>query len=178
MPDPELPDNVLSGAFHLLGVVNEEELTEQVLDDIKTGTQDVDYIGNTHDGFEGDVDWNEFDVSPSSGMVTQTYRTHVSYEFETNTFATPSVEQLEDAGLVDTSSGQIFPSSTFVAAISEVYDGDPREEGAEPIETFVWPSVEITIDGLSYPGDAEGEYPLMMNVNDHPYLMSYRDEPA
>ena len=178
MTEPTVPDSVISGAFHRLGIVDEEELTDQVLDDIKTGEQTITYIGNTHEGFEGDIDWNEFEISPSTGAVTQTFRTHVNYTFSTGTFATPDLEQLEDTELVDTESGQLFPRSNFTALVSEVYDGDPREAGAEPVETIVWPSVEITLDGMEYAGDDAGNLPFEFTVNDHPYFMSYRDEPA
>ncbi|AFZ73043.1 hypothetical protein [Natronobacterium gregoryi] len=173
--EPELPDNVISGAYHRLGVVDADELGDDVLDGIKAGEQEVTYIGNTHDGFEADVDWSEFDVNPSAGQVTQQFRTHVGYTLTTNTFATPGLEQLENAGLVDTSTGQLQPKQLEGAMVSEVYENDPRHEDS-PIETIVWPNVDITIDGLEYAEDDAGELPLEVTVNDHPYFMSFRDE--
>ena len=177
---PELPDNVLSGAFYRLATVD-ADIDDTVLDDIKTGSQTVTYIGNTHDGFETDLDWDEFSVNPSSGAVTQQFRTHVGYTLTCNTFATPGLEQLEDAGLVDTSTGQIVPKNLIGGVLIEVFDEDPRvvdDAGEDPVDTLVFPNADITIDGLTYGETDAGEYPLEININDHPYVMSYRDEPA
>lgn len=180
MTDPELPDNVLSGAFYRLGTVD-DDIDDTVLDAIKTGDQTVSYIGNTNDGFETEVDWEDFSVNPSTGAVTQQYRTHVAYTLSCGTFATPGMEQLEDAGLVDTSTGQIIPKNLIGAVVVEVFDQDPRialDADEDPVEVIVYPNADITIDGLEYGETDAGEYPLEINVNDHPYLMSYRDEPA
>ena len=180
MTDPELPDNVLSGAFYRLGVVD-DDIDDPVLDDIKAGEQEATYIGNTHDGFETDLSWDDFSLNPSSGAVTQQFRTHVGYTLTCGTFATPGMEQLEDAGLVDTESGQIIPKNLVGGVIVEVFDQDPRvalNADEEPVEVIVFPNADITIDGLTYGENDAGEYPLEINVNDHPYLMSYRDDPA
>ena len=180
MTEPELPDNVLSGAFYRLATVA-EELTDTVLDDIKTGAQTITYIGNTHDGFETDLDWDEYSVNPSSGAVTQQFRSHVGYTLTCNTFATPGLEQLEEAELVDTSTGQIIPKNLIEGVLVEVFDQDPRvaiDAGEDEVETIVFPNADITIDGLDYGESDAGEYPLEITVNDHPYVMSYRDEPV
>lgn len=174
--EPELPDDVLSGAFYRLGVVD-SEIDEQTLDDIKDGTEEPTYVGNTHDGFESDIDWQEFDVNPSTGAVTQQYSTHVAYTLSCNTFATPGTEQLENAGLVDDSSGQILSKNKVEGVVVEVFDEDPRNAD-DWVETIVFANVEIRLDGLEYGEDDAGELPLEMTVNDHPYLMSHRDDPA
>lgn len=176
MTDPELPDNVLSGGFYRLGTVD-ADIDDTVLDDIKTGAQEVTYIGNTHDGFETDFDWNEFDVNPSSGGVTQQYKTHVGYTLTSNTFATPGLEQLEDAGIVDTSTGQVTPRNRVEGVVIEVFEEDPRNTDAEAVDTIVFPNTEIALNGQEYGEDSAGEYELEITANDHPYLMSYRDEP-
>lgn len=179
MTDPELPDNVLSGAFYRLGTVD-DDIDDATLDDIKDGSEEPTYIGNTHDGFDTDVDWEEFDVNPSTGAVTQQYRTHRAYTLSCGTFATPGLEQLEDAGFVDTTTGKVTPSAKVGGVVVEVFDHDPREavNNDGEVETIVYPNAQLTIDGIEYGESDAGEYPLEILVNDDFYVMSYRADPA
>ena len=178
---PDLPEYVLSGAYYRLGIVD-ESLDDSTLDDIKTGDQEVTYVGNTHDGFESETDWEDFSVNASTGNVTQQSRTHVAYTLSTNHFATPGNEHLADAGLVDETTGQLQPSARVGAVVAEIYDQDPRKvvEDAEldVVDTLVLPNAQVTLDGVEYGESDAGDWELEILVNDHPYLMSYREEPA
>ncbi|AXR78985.1 hypothetical protein [Natrarchaeobaculum sulfurireducens] len=173
----DLPDNVITGGNHRVGTID-ADVDEAVLDDIMTGEQEVTYVGNAHDGFEIDNDWEEFSVNPASGSITFQGRTHKAQTLTTNHFSTPGLEHFEDAGLVDTETGELTEKAVVGGVVLESFDDDPSETDAEPVETFVFANCEIAAEGLDYGETDPGNTELTIYIRGKKYALGFRDEPA
>ena len=168
MASSEVYGDATTGAYYEVATVsNLWEDTEE----------EETYIGNTHDGWESDFDYEEFDVNPSSKGITFAGSLHAAIELEFSTFYSPGFDQLEDGGLTeDTENGtQINPVSDHEALRVYVFDQDPSqfdsaEEGA--VDVITYPNVELRLDNMEFGDDSAGELPFHAKVREFPVVES------